>query len=141
MPDPVFEAGRHALAFTRGVTEKLIADLDETQLVFMPHGQANNAIWNIGHIAHTDAYFLMKLGGPKSEIIEAWKGHFGGGSVCSPNAKDYPPIAKVREEFHKQRQAVLDFFGQRSPAQLAQPMPEGLEFFAPTQGQFMAVLA
>ncbi|MBX3363496.1 MAG: DinB family protein [Phycisphaeraceae bacterium] len=141
MADPILDNGTHALTFARGLTEKLIEGLSEAQWLFKPHGQANNALWNVGHIAISDAYFLMRIGGPDSAIIEDWKGHFGPGSTCSDRLADYPPIDRVLKEFRDQRKAVIEWYAARTPAQLAEPMPEGLEFFAPNKGLFMPVLA
>jgi hypothetical protein len=141
MSNPVFNAGKENLALARGVTSKLIDGLTDAQLMHRPDGKCNHMLWNLGHIACTDAYFTKAIGGRDTGWPEAWDALFGMGSTCQSSAKEYPSVAEIKAQLTKQRDEMLSWFGSMSAAELAKPLPQELQMFGSTVGQLMHSLA
>lgn len=141
MSNPAFATGKETLSLARGLTTKLIEGLTEAQFVHRPDGTCNHMLWNLGHIAWTDAYFTKSVGGRSTGWPETWDALFGMGSTCQSSAKEYPSVAEVKGQLNRQREELFKWFGSLSAAELAKPLPQELQVFGSTVGQLMQSLA
>lgn len=141
MSEPIYEQGKTALVFSRGIITSLFESIPDNKLCFQPIPKVNHALWVAGHVATTDAFFLSNLAGQEKERFEAWKDIFFMGSTPKPDASHYPARAEVIAYLETGRAALLKWFGSMSKAQLASPLPQELAFFAPNYGALMSTIA
>lgn len=141
MGHAIFDSGKFSLELARRVTQKMTADLTDAQLLFRPNGVGNHALWNLGHLAWTDAFFTHELSGVDPGYPKEWAAIFGMKSECSADPKAYPPARLVRDEFTRQREKLLAYFAGLSGDQLAEALPPNLAPFGATKGQLMQSLA
>lgn len=104
------------LAFTRSVSNMLLADFPAEKATYQPSPTDNHVIWTIGHIAATDRWVANVLNIPGVDVPETYNSLFGGGSVPVGDAKAYPPLAEMRRVYEASRSAVLNWY-QSAPAE------------------------
>ncbi len=141
MSEPIFEQGKAALAFSRGVLLSLFETIPDDKLCYQPFPKANHALWIAGHVAVTDLFFLSNLANREKDGFEAWKDTFFMGSTPRPEPTAYPTKADVLARFEANRAALLDWFGGMSKDQLSSALPEEVAFFAPNYGVLMSTIA
>ena len=141
MADLVLESGLNVLAFARHATLGFISDIPPDKLHHQPTEGGNHALWILGHLAVSDDLFLSKLGGTPAKCAEDWFKRFGMGSKPSPNAKDYPPVAEVKDHLAARREDLLVWFKSMDEAKLRESLPAGWTEFAPTYAGLMFSMA
>ncbi|MHC5023302.1 MAG: DinB family protein [Planctomycetota bacterium] len=138
---PVHANGIANMEFSRRLLEMLAEDFPEEKLTFQPVTGANHVLWQLGHMAWTDDYFLANLLGGTSNIPESWTELFGMGSEPTDEPGRYPSVEEVRPIMQERRAALCDWFRSRTEAQLAEPLPEDYQTFAPNFGALMGAMA
>lgn len=118
------------LAWARAFTEALAASLSDDQLVHRAGGKGNHAMWVLGHMATTDDFFLGLFSG-QPRHLEHWDAIFGGGSEPKNALADYPPRAKVEQEFRDARARLTAWWSKASEADLTKPLEGDVAKFAP----------
>jgi uncharacterized damage-inducible protein DinB len=137
----VLANGLAALDFSQRLMDGLCEDIPEEHATHQPVPGANHMVWQIGHMAWTDDYFLSKLLGGQSALPESWTKLFGMGSEPQADASIYPPLAEMRARRAERRGALLEWYRAQADAKLAEPMPEDYQTFAPNFGALMSSLA
>lgn len=141
MANDIFDAGVATLAFARKATLGMAEGIPEDKLCSPPMKGGNHAIWELGHIAWTDHYFMDVLGGKKPKTGESWAKLFGMGSTPSLNKNDYPPLTEIHEVLSAGREELISWFRSMSAEKLAAPLPADYEDFAPNHVGLMFSLA
>jgi hypothetical protein len=119
---------------TKGMTENLLADFSEEQMLYRPAKTANHATWQLGHLAEATWWMMSKCDPSiKSPLAEDKRFAKEAASVDDP-AK-FPKKAEVLKMFSDAMDAAAAWVGKQSEADLAKPGPEKLKGFAPTIGQ------
>ena len=57
----------------------------------------NHILWNVGHIASSEAHFVQMAGGSCDAVPAGYKDLFGGGTEPKPSLDAYPDPAEVVE--------------------------------------------
>ena len=127
---PTLETALHTLEFGRGVFLKLLDSIPAKNLTTPAVPGGNHALWIAGHIAWTDDYFVVSLGGAPG-LPEAWAGHFGMGSAPRDDPASYPPLAEVKRVLAERRGAFVAILKGMDDAKLASPSPPALAFTGP----------
>ena len=95
------------IAHTRNMTLKLVADINDDQMVAQPAPKMNHPAWVLGHLIGTEYSFLNLITGETAPawIDDAWKATYGGGSTPVADKNKYQPkqfylekLAAVREK-------------------------------------------
>lgn len=140
--NPTLSAGLATLGFSRGVFTRMFESIPEEKLGQRGAGGAgNHALWILGHIATTDAQFLEALAGHDRPVPKAWDDLFGYKSEIKDDLSAYPSLDEVRAAFDGARAAITAWFESMDDQELAKPLPEGWDQFAPTQAALMSSLA
>lgn len=124
------DAGIFSLGTTRWLTSQAIADLTPEQWIFQAAPGANHILWNVGHVATSEAGFIPMTGGKTSAVPDGYKDLFGSGTEPKASLRDYPDPKEVTGVFVRVRQDLVAHFKGLSGEQLA----------APTQGDMMKQL-
>lgn len=135
------EAGIATLKFSRGATIKLLESIPPDARVLCPVKGANHATWIAGHIALTDNYFFKTVGGQPGALPESWESLFGMGSKCESSSDAYPAWDEIIAAMHERRTTLIDWFGAMSADELAEPLTDDLQEFAPNRAALMPAIA
>jgi uncharacterized damage-inducible protein DinB len=130
MSRDTLEGGFERLEFARRVTLMLTEEIPDDQLCHQPFGGTNHALWNLGHVAATDNFFMSAVGGLASRHPNSWNALFGPGSQPKPDLSAYPSIAEIRGALAANREALVAWFKSMSDEELRSPLPEELKGFA-----------
>ncbi len=141
MANDILETGLGALSFSRDVLTSLLEDIPQDKLTHQPAPDANHALWIMGHLAITDAFFLSRIAGQEDQRFEAWKDMFFMGSTPTPDVFDYPPHAEIRDFLITCRGQLVVWFKALHVVQLKVPLPDDLKRFGPTHAGLMTSLA
>lgn len=139
--NPLIAAGLATLDFARRTTNMFLDTIDESKSMERAAPNSNHTRWIVGHLALTDDMFLVKLGEKERALPEEWDALFGYKSVVSDDASKYPPLADLRKAMDERRTAVCDWFSNLSDEELARPLPEDWQTFAPTIGAVAGSMA
>lgn len=139
--NPLVETGLSTLAFSRGVTMKLLEAIPSESRLLCPLEGAHNALWIAGHVAMTDDYFLKAVGGQESVIDESWEKLFGMGTVACDDAGLYPSWDEIIACMKERREALESWFSSLDAEALSAPLPDELQFFAASVGALMGTIA
>lgn len=131
MANETLEAGFERLAFARRVTLGLAEEVPEKRLCQQPCPGANHALWILGHVAWTDDFFMIGVGGLKSRLPDGWHELFSNGSTPQPNVSDYPPIGEIHDVLAGNREALVSWLKSLDEAALSAPLPGDFSGFAP----------
>ena len=108
-----------SLAFAHAITQKAIADFPDSQLTHQPSPTDNHALWTIGHLASTYAWFKGVLDGSMHPLPENYKPLFGGGSKPSADHKHYPSLAELKKNYADSYEAFVAAAKKLTDADLA----------------------
>jgi hypothetical protein len=139
--DPSLQYGIAALNQARKTFLELLEDIPADKLCFAPPPMTNHALWQIGHLAMTDNYFLTSVLDEDTDVPDKWNALFGYGSQPVADASKYPNPADVRQRLDTARAQLLGCFERYGPQVLATPLPDDLQGFAATRGALPAALA
>lgn len=119
-------SGMHVKRVSRDFLDKLLADLNEKQWTAQPFPGAGHILFQVGHLAVTDGFFVSAIGGSTSAIPESWNALFGMGAEPKSDAGAYPKPAQVKAALHQARGDLIARFESLSEADLAKPVGEPL---------------
>ncbi len=139
--NPLVQAGLATLAFSRGVTMKLLEAIPAESRLMCPVEGAHNVIWIAGHLAMTDDYFLKALAGQESAIDGSWEKLFGMGSVACEDAGLYPAWDEIVSVMAERRGALEAWFTSLDADALAAPLPEEIQMLSPNVGASIGWIA
>lgn len=135
------QAGLAALEFSRRALLGFLEDVPEGKWCHQPIPGANHALWIVGHLAHTDNYFLTAVAGRESRVPADWDELFGMGSKPVGDPGKYPNPAAVKDVLRSRRDELLAWFSSLSDAQLAKPLEGDLAGFAPDHAALASSIA
>ncbi|QGJ72116.1 DinB family protein [Planctomycetales bacterium 10988] len=115
---------------TREFTEKLLEVFQkEEDWIYQVHPEANHALWFIGHLAHTDDFFISLIEPEKKEDTFQATEMFGMGSQPVADLSAYPPIDEVRSRMKERREVLLDVLSSLTEEDLKKETPPGTPEF------------
>lgn len=119
------------LAWARGFTHALLADMTDEQLLVRAGGRGNHTLWVMGHLAQTDDAILSALTGEPPQLSGSFKDRFGGNREPSADASDYPARDELAAAMRSSRDRVIAWVGSLDETTAYEPAPEFLRRFAP----------
>ena len=137
----LLETGLEALAFTRGVTNRILEGFDESNAMTRCGPSGSHVMYIAGHIAGTDEAFMTHVGGLEPVLEPSWFELFGMNVEVSDDASAYPSFEKVRQVLASRREALEKWFSGMDDAALQKPLPEPWNGFAKTHAILMSTLA
>jgi len=138
---PLLTTGLQALEFARGVTDSLIGSLEPEQWFKAPCAGGNHAGWIVGHIALTDQYFFMTLGGREAAVPADWEKLFGMKTVAYEDASKFPSIRELTEALAATRARTIEWLRSLSDEELLEPVEGDVAQFCQTRAHLMSTLA
>jgi hypothetical protein len=124
------------------VIEIHLKDLTDQEMTVRPVPSANNAIWQLGHLVTSTAYFASGVpGATVSPLPAGWKDKFVTYDSTVDDPKAFPSKAELLKVFKAQVEAMAAAVRKLKPADLDLPSPEGIRGFAPTVGVLIGVTA
>ena len=136
-----FEIGRAAMDMARKATIAFNEDIPDDKFLHRPVPSGNHAAWILGHIAYADSMIAAQVGDIPQSAPDGFNELFGMGSTPSDDASIYPSVAELRAALEPTRESMIAWFKGMDDAQLAAPLPEGWEGFAPTHAALMGICA
>lgn len=120
------------LAKTRSFTEQALADFKTpAQWMWQVHEGANHALWFVGHMAHSDNFFISLIAPQRAKSLAGFPEKFGVGSSPSGKMEDYPMVEEVLAAFRERRTTLLSILDELAVDQLTTKTPEGAPEFLP----------
>lgn len=141
MASVLLESGLGTLRVARHWLLETVRAVPADKLCWQPFAGANHAMWNAGHCAASDDFFVSTLGGVTSGLPAGWKELFGGGSTPVGDPGKYPRLEEVLGVLASRRGALETWFGGQSDAQLLEALPEDWRTFAPNKAVLMGAIA
>jgi hypothetical protein len=120
MPTAARDRALKSLAFAHTLTEKAIADFPDSKLTYQQSPTDNHALWTIGHLASTYAWFKSVFDGEMHALPKNYMALFGGGSKPSADHKQYPSLAEVKKHYNEAYEAFIAAANKLTDADLAQ---------------------
>jgi len=112
------------LKFTRSITDGLLKDFPAGKWTHQPAPTDNHALWTLGHLASTDAWFCGVVGATGASMPEGSDKLFGMGSKPVNDPAAYPKPEALLQLMRDNRAALLAWLEKATPAQLAQSTKE-----------------
>ena len=112
------------LAFTRSMTNSLFKDFPEGHWTHQPSPTDNHALWVLGHLAITDAWYCGVVGATGASMPDGYEALFGMGSKPVSDSSKYPKPAEVRKLFDANREVLTNWLQKASPAELGMPLKD-----------------
>lgn len=141
MAGTLIESGLTVLGFARRITLGLLEGIADDAVTHQPIPNANHALWVMGHLAHTDNYFLTAVASQPSKVPTEWDELFGMGSQPTADARRYPSRADLMDRLRARREDLIAWLRTLSDAQAARPLAKELQGFAPTFGSLAHSIA
>lgn len=124
------------------VIEMHVKDLTDQEMTTRPVPTANNAIWQLGHLVTSTAYFASGIPGVNVPSFPPdWKDKFGKPGSTIDDPKAFPSKDQLLQALKSQIDAMAAAVRKLKPADLDAPAPEGIRGFAPTVGVLIGVTA
>jgi hypothetical protein len=102
---------------------RLIADLDDTQMVCQPAGIANHPAWTIGHLAQSCEQIGGEIG-IAPWLSADWAERFGTGSKPVANRISYPTKSVLLRSLDDGFRKLSERLTAMTPADLEDPLPD-----------------
>jgi hypothetical protein len=128
------------LKMSKTMTENLLADFSEQDMLFRPAKGANHATWQIGHLAMS-TWGMVSGCDPTIESPVAKETRFEKKTSSVDDPAKFPKKAEVIKLFGDAMDAAAAWVGKLSEADMAKPSPERMQKFAPTVGNVALLLA
>ena len=128
------------IKLSKMMTENLLADFSEQDMLFRPAKGANHATWQIGHLA-TATWGMMQGCDPTTKSPVADETRFKKEAAGGDDAAQFPKKAEVIKMFTDAMDAAAAWAGKLTEADMAKPSPERMQKFAPTVGNVALLLA
>ncbi len=127
---------RHLVA----LTERAVADLEDSHCALEPAPGVKTAGWLLGHLAVTGD-FARRLCGRPPLCPREWRSAFNPGSHPSHSARDYPSMSQLREALLAVYTDLCSAVPTIDPTAVAVPNPyEPTRAGFPTAGEFIGYL-
>lgn len=123
---PMLDSYLMVLNHTRNQTLKLVADLNDDQMVAQPAPKTNHAAWVLGHLLQSDYSFLTLITGTPAPawIDDAWRGIYGGKSEPVSDKSKYKPKSFYIEKLAAVREQIVAKLKTMKPEDFQKPHPD-----------------
>ena len=98
-----------ALTQTRSYTLELFDQIDESCFFPQAHPEFSPIGWHFGHIAFTEAYWILKCFADLPSLFPEYQRLFAADGLPKLERQNLPSSATVREYLHKVRTKTLDY--------------------------------
>lgn len=127
---------RRQLISTRQFTEKLLEAFQKPEeWTHQVHGESNHALWIVGHIGHSDNFFISLLVPDRAHARQGFPEVFGMGSRPTSEPQAYPSVEETLAYMRERRQTLLSILEDLPVADLERSTPEGTPDFLSTYAQ------
>ncbi|MBA4119971.1 MAG: hypothetical protein C0513_04630 [Isosphaera sp.] len=134
------QAAIDAVVFSRQLYDVALKGFPADKLATQPPNLPNHALWTIGHLATTYAFFRSVLDGQSTTVPDSYNALFGPGSKPSATPSTYPPLAELIAHLNRTHAELLRVLREMPEADLTKP--PAVEFpFSPTRLAAMHMLA
>jgi hypothetical protein len=113
----------HSYGLVLDYLHRLVADLDEQQMVRQPSGIVNHPAWVIGHLIYSCQAIGGEVGLPPW-LTEDWTRCFGTGSAPIADPSAYPTKAELLHALDDARTRLADRLATVGEAGLNEPLPD-----------------
>jgi uncharacterized damage-inducible protein DinB len=130
-----FETLESSLRMAHNLTESLLSDLSDADLLVRPVPTANHIAWQVGHLITAEYFLIAKVNDNVQRAFpEGWAEKYSKEAATMDDPKHFEGKQRYLELFHAQRQATLEAFQSMAPEKLDQPGPESLRRVVKTVG-------
>jgi len=114
------------ITHSRNATLKLVADLNDEQMVKQPAPGTNHPAWVLGHLLGVDYSFLALITGQPvpAMIDDAWRAKYGMKSSPVADKSAYQSKAWYLEKLSDVRAQIIAKLKTITPEELAKPHPD-----------------
>lgn len=129
----VRDAGLRLMASMRWLTLRAVEPLTPEQWLHQVAPGTNHAMFNVGHVATSDAGLLDAAGGTPRAVPQSYAALFRSGCAPKASAAEYPAPAELLEVLSRARDELVAYLKALSGEQLLRaPKGERLPELAPT---------
>ena len=134
----LLETAVDSLARNKGFLTSTVADFSDAEMLKRPCPGGNHAAWQIGHLIGAEARMVNAASPGAAPMPPAsFTDKFKKDTASIDDASFFPSKNELLETFGKQRDATIAWASKLSEADLAKPMPEPINRFAPTVGHLI----
>jgi uncharacterized damage-inducible protein DinB len=124
-----------------GITQSLMSDLSDADLMMRPAPKANHAKWQLGHLISAETMFgNMAKPGSMPELPAGFDARFNKETAGSDDPNAFPSKEELLALFKKTRESSIKWVKSCSEQDLKQPMPEKMRSFVPTVGHVVFLI-
>jgi uncharacterized damage-inducible protein DinB len=123
---PMLDSYLMVLNHTRNQTLKLVADLNDDQMVKQPAPKTNHPAWVLGHLLMVDHAFLSTITGAPlpAWIDDAYKTTYGNKSEPVADKSKYKPKTWYIEQLSGTHEKIVSRLKAMKPEEFQQPHPD-----------------
>lgn len=122
-----------SLRFARTINDKLVSDFPPAKATFQPAPTDNHLVWNLGHLAISNAWIRGLIDGKKADLPESYNDLFGGKSKPTSDPKAYPSFAEVKKHNDVQFKELVAAIEKLPDADINSPCTSDTGGFAKTK--------
>jgi hypothetical protein len=125
---------------SKGMIDMFLKDFSDADMFFRPAKTANNAAWQMGHLANSTRG-LVTTCDPSVVFSFEDDTRFGKSKASIDDPAFFPSTAELLGRFDGAMDVAAGWVAKLSDAELAKASPERLQSFAPTVGSVAILLA
>jgi hypothetical protein len=124
---------------SKSMIDSFLKDFSDEEMFFRPAKGANNATWQIGHLANSTRGMVT---GCDQSVAFAFEDdtRFGKSKATIDDPAFFPKKKELIDRFDNAMDAAAEWVGKLSDVDLAKASPERLKQFAPTFGNVAILL-
>ena len=131
-----YEAVESNLRMARSVTQPLLSDLSDADLLVRPVDGANHIAWQLGHLITSEYWIISQVADQVEMAFPAgWQEKYTKETASSDDPTHFEPKERYLELYDAQRQATLSVLKTLPTEQLTEPGPEPLRMIVQTVGE------
>jgi len=125
-----------------GMLKATISDFSDQDMLTRPTPAANNAIWQLGHMAVSDPWMFGTAGFPNAvpATPAEWAGKFDSDQAKNDDPAFFPKKDEVLSYMERARETLAKWVKTLTPLDLEKPMPDPIKGFAPTLGHLILMI-
>jgi hypothetical protein len=114
-------AALESYIFTHNMTAALVKDWPADKWTAQPAGLPNHALWTLGHLAASVAFFASIAGVSVGPVPENYNTLFGMGAKPTADSAAYPPAVEIIAHYERTFKEFCAAIEKLSDAELAEP--------------------
>ena len=128
------EAIQSSLKLAREVTNTLVADLSDEDLLNRPVPRANHIAWQLGHLVSSEFDMMTKMGYAMPALPDGFAESYTKETATSDDAAKFHTKEQYLAWLQEQRGGTLAALEGAAEADFDKPSPESMRDYAPTVG-------